>query len=181
MKSFVDPGNRLSILQADENRGIVDFNEERDYHLVYVLTDAFGNQSTYSFTVKGRRQVIPAGKQHCAARLLKWGVPNSFQRPGVQLQVRQGLLPHDVELVPHASAGTKGLSDAWSFYDGSFPLLGWAELSLRVKSVPKDTTGICILGNDGREYDARLSDGWVTGRIRELGNTYEVGFRKKKH
>ena len=131
MKSFVDPGNRLSILQADENRGIVDFKEERDYHLVYVLTDAFGNQSTYSFTVKGRRQVIPAGKQHCAARLLKWGVPNSFQRPGVQLQVRQGLLPHDVELVPHASAGTKGLSDAWSFYDGSFPLLGWADLSAR--------------------------------------------------
>ena len=179
MKSFVDPGNKLPILQADENRGIVDFNEERDYHLTYILTDAFGNQSHYSFTVKGRRQAIPRGRQRYAPWLLKWGIANSFQRPGVQLMIRQGLLPNDVELMPHVSVGKKGLSDAWSFHDGSYPLLGWAELSLRLKTIPADTTGIGILGIEGREYEASVNDGWVTGRIRELGNTYEVGFRKK--
>ena len=30
LKSFVEPGNYLPMLHADENRGIIDFNEERD-------------------------------------------------------------------------------------------------------------------------------------------------------
>ena len=54
MKSFLEPGCRLPILWADEQRGIVAFNEERPYRLDYILRDYCGNESHYSFTVLER-------------------------------------------------------------------------------------------------------------------------------
>ena len=53
MKSYREPGMRLPVLHTDFNRGIVCFNEERPYHLCFVLTDYKGNEARYQFTVRG--------------------------------------------------------------------------------------------------------------------------------
>ena len=55
MKSYREPGMRLPILHTDFNRGIVNFTEERPYHLTYILRDYQGNESRYNFTVQGQR------------------------------------------------------------------------------------------------------------------------------
>ena len=55
MKSYKEEGMRLPILHTSLNRGIVTFDEERPYHLVYILRDYQGNQSQYEFTVRGVR------------------------------------------------------------------------------------------------------------------------------
>lgn len=44
---------RLPILHTDFNQGIVNFCEERDYHLTYILRDYQDNESRYDFTVRG--------------------------------------------------------------------------------------------------------------------------------
>lgn len=54
MKSYREPGMRLPILHTDFNQGIVTFDEERPYHITYILRDYQGNQSEYHFTVLGR-------------------------------------------------------------------------------------------------------------------------------
>jgi len=55
MKSYREPGMRLPILHTDFSRGIVNFSEERPYHLTYILRDYQGNWSQYNFTVLGVR------------------------------------------------------------------------------------------------------------------------------
>ena len=55
MKSYREPGLRLPILHTGFDWGIVTFDEERPYHLTYILRDYQGNQSRYDFTVKGQR------------------------------------------------------------------------------------------------------------------------------
>lgn len=55
MKAYREPRMRLPILHTDIHRGIVNFNEERPYHLTFVLRDYQNNQATYHFTVQGRR------------------------------------------------------------------------------------------------------------------------------
>ena len=55
MKSFRESGMRLPILHTNFERGIVTFNEERPYHITYLLRDYQGNQSRYDFTVRGVR------------------------------------------------------------------------------------------------------------------------------
>ena len=59
MKSYIEPGNTLPILHADTNKGIINFNQQRDYHLRYVLKDVFGNQTVKEFTVRGEPEAIP--------------------------------------------------------------------------------------------------------------------------
>lgn len=53
MKSYREDGMRLPIIHTDVNQGYVMFNEERPYHLTYILRDFQNNVSHYSFTVVG--------------------------------------------------------------------------------------------------------------------------------
>ncbi len=55
MKSYREPGMRLPVLRTDIHNGIVTFDEERPYHITYILRDFQGNQSIYNFTVQGVR------------------------------------------------------------------------------------------------------------------------------
>ena len=56
MKSFVsDAAMRLPILHTNFERGIITIDEERPYHLTYILRDYQNNTARYSFTVQGRR------------------------------------------------------------------------------------------------------------------------------
>ncbi len=55
MKSYREEDIRLPMLHTGFDRGIINFNEERPYHLVYILRDYNGNQSRYEFTVMGSK------------------------------------------------------------------------------------------------------------------------------
>ena len=55
MKSYREQGLRLPIVHTGFDRGIVTFDEERPYHLTYLLRDYQGNESRYDFTVLGVR------------------------------------------------------------------------------------------------------------------------------
>ena len=179
MKSFAEPGNTLPIIHGyTAGRGIIDFNEERDYHLVYTITDVFGNSRDYSFTVRGKRQDIPKKRVPSAMTLLRYDRINSFQRPGLTLLVRKGLLPDDVELSPKSRNDAESLSDEWSFYRQSYPLFGWAKISMRVKHKVADPHKLYIVGHYGvdRYMGGDYQNGWVTGNIRELGASYEIAY-----
>ena len=52
-------GVSSNIYATDDTRGIVNFDHERDYHLVFLLTDQQGNQNRYAFTVRGRKETAP--------------------------------------------------------------------------------------------------------------------------
>lgn len=178
MKSFSDPGNKLPVLTYNANRGYVLFNEERDYQLVYTLSDIFGNSRSYSFTVRGQRQDIPPKSNPYVTRHLCYDRFNVFQRPGVSLLLNPGLLPDDADLYPVRRINTDGYSDKWSFYNKSYPLLGWARVSLKLKKKVRDTDKLYIICNYGsnRYMGGIYDNGWVTGKMRDLGAVYEIGY-----
>lgn len=179
MKSFADPGNTLPFINVGTaDRGIVTFDEERDYHLAYTVSDIFGNSRQYTFTVKGKRQGIPVARRRSVMNMLLHDRINGFQRPGLMLLVPKGLLPDNVELSPKVKAKPDALSDEWRFYDRSYPLLGWAKISLRLKKKVADPSKLYIVSHYGvdRNMGGEFKDGWVTGRMRELGADYEIAY-----
>lgn len=64
MKSFVEPGNHLRMIDETLGDGVVDFNEERPYNFRYELEDAHGNRTHFSFVVKGVKRAIPPAAHH---------------------------------------------------------------------------------------------------------------------
>lgn len=175
MKSYAEPGNTLACLQTDENRGIVDFNEERDYRLEYVLRDFKGNETRYPFTVQGRKVSFVAVPQQ-QTTTLRWNRTNSYSRPGLQLIVPYGYVAADTPLTPVVRQQPDAYSDACQFAMSSSPLLYDAELSLYVRRDAADPSKLYITDENGRFLGGDFHNGWVTGHIRELASRFEVAY-----
>ena len=78
MKSFVEPGNYLPIYEIDSNRGYVVFNEERDYHISYIITDFWGNSNEYNFVVEGKPYNISKKQRTNIFRRILWNRINNI-------------------------------------------------------------------------------------------------------
>ena len=74
MKSYREEGMRLPILHTGFDRGIVTFDEQRPYHLTYILRDYQNNTALYHFTVRG----VP-DRRVKAPRSLPNRLPNDCQ------------------------------------------------------------------------------------------------------
>ena len=190
LKSYIEPGNMLPILTADSNRGIIDFCEERDYHLEYILRDYKGNESRYAFTVTGRKDSIansPLEPRSPLSRVFHWNQTNSFSIPGeMQLVVPYGLLATDMTLQPIVIPQPDGVSDAYAFYPQSYPLVNDGEIHIyarlenigadRILHTDADPSKLYVRSANGKYMGGDYHDGWVTGRIRELGQRYELDY-----
>ena len=183
MKSFLEPGCRLPILWGDENRGIVNFNEERPYHIEYVLRDYKGNESRYAFVVKGQHFDLNSRENltnsHASIPILRCDRISSYSLPGMQLVIPQGLLPYDVALQPIVKEIPGASSHVYSFTGRSLPLLTDAELSIYVRRSGGNPAKFFLTNEQGRYLGGDYHDGWVTGRIRELAGLYQLAYDDK--
>ena len=173
MKSFVEPGCQLPLFKTNGDRGFYDFNREKYYQVVYALTDAYGNQSVYTFTVTGKRQSIPKVPRKNLRWMLRWNQANNLQLPGFQLSLGRHQIAVDTEVNPIVSLQPGQLSHAYTIAQQSTPTFRDAEISIRLNRQVPDTARLCIAAAD-REYPATCKNGWATAKIRELGATYQV-------
>ena len=171
MKSFVEPGNTLPFLYSQKNRGIIDITEERDYHLTYILRDYRGNETKYCFTVRGEKMKFPE-PAHEEGPLFRWNQTNSYSVPGMHLIVPYGLLTRDTSLMPNVISRPGKLSDTFSFYPTSCPLVTSGEISFYVGQ--KVDVSKIYVASDGVFAGGEYHDGWVTGRVNDLGAFFEL-------
>lgn len=181
MKSFVQPGITLPIFTTNTNRGFIDFNKEREYHITYVLTDFKGNTSKYTFTVMGKKPGLPrmgeVRKSH-PMRTLLWHKPDVYQLPGMQLAIGRNSLADNLELRPNVRLQPGKLSDEYRLMPVSTPLFHYATISLRLNRKVRDTSKLYIVSHFGfdRYMGGKYVNGWVSGKARELGASYEVAY-----
>lgn len=178
MHSFLYPGMGLQMLSADKNKGIVNFNQERDYHLEYVLTDFKGNTSRYTFTVTGQKRAFAPQRQASTLRSVYWNRPYALQTEGVQLLIRPNSVANAITLTPTISRKDDGLSNACTFTNNAERLFRSARISLKLTKKVKDTSKLYI---SGRGYVTRYlggtyEKGWVTANMRDLHLQYSIDY-----
>ena len=173
LKSFVEPGNTLPFLCAQKNRGIIDFNEERDYLLTYILRDYKGNETRYNFTVKGKKTDIPEPLQQ-EGTLFRWNRTNSYSMPGMHLIVPYGMLTKNTILQPTVRERPGKLSGSYRFFHTSCPLVAPGEISFYVGQ-QADVSKVYV-ASDGFFAGGDYHDGWVTGRVKDLGAWFELAY-----
>lgn len=187
LKSFIEPGNRLPILKASASRGIINFNQKRNYHLRYVFRDYYGNETTKDIVVEGVPQPIPPAEKIEGANALLTSKDNNITLDGVRFNIPHTLLATNYLMNPkHFALGT-AYSAGYSFASGSVPLLDYAKISIRVNTLTSDPSKfymVCKQSIGEPEEAARYcggtyNDGWVTGRFRDLGNIYYVRYDDK--
>lgn len=178
MKSFIEPGNRLRMLQASNgNRGLVEINEERPYRFVYTLSDALGNTSKVRFTVQGQKTTI-APVEHREKYALKWDKVNYLQEPGLELVIPKGMLYDDVLLNYSVRADSGDIAFTYQLNDTRIPVHNACDLRIGLRRRPvEDVTKYYVAGVTARGGKYRIGgkyeDGVMKVRIRDLG-TYTV-------
>lgn len=178
MKSFIEPGNRLRMLQASNgNRGLVEINEERPYRFVYTLSDTLGNTSKVRFTVQGQKTTI-APVEHREKYALKWDKVNYLQEPGLELVIPKGMLYDDVLLNYSVRADSGDIAFTYQLNDTRIPMHNACDLRIGLRRRPvEDVTKYYVAGVTARGGKYRIGgkyeDGVMKVRIRDLG-TYTV-------
>lgn len=176
MKSFIEPGNTLRILRSDENRGIININEERNYRLTYVLKDLSENTSTYTILVKGTPQNVPVNA-FPGKHLLRWNRTTIVQEPGMHLIIPRNMLYDDVVINTSIVYDSSAISFLYKIHDEPVPLHRSCDLILGIRNMPvEDTSKYYIARKDDNRYryvGGVYEDGFVRASISELG-TYRV-------
>ena len=186
MRSFLLPGNKLPFLKADRNNGYVDFNQERDYQITYVLCDFFGNQSQYSFVVTGHPDTIPPVVPDDSL-MLKMTDDQSCQMDGMDLKIPKGALLADVKVSPSSRQSRGGLSNEYIMAQKSIPLDGKAVLRMRLDREVEDRGKLYISARrrtKKNELDPEsgtklfipgtYADGWVEGEVTDVGDAFSI-------
>ena len=174
MKSFIEPGNRLRMLQASNgNRGLVEINEERPYRFVYTLSDALGNTSKVRFTVQGQKTTI-APVEHREKYALKWDKVNYLQEPGLELVIPKGMLYDNVLLNYSVRADSGDIAFTYQLNDTRIPMHNACDLRIGLRRRPvEDVTKYYVAGVTARGGKYRIGgkyeDGVMKVRIRDLG------------
>ena len=179
MRSFALPGMTLPICSTDENRGIVDFNEERPYHFTYILTDYKGNKSEYAFTVMGKKTKIRRTRIPHPFHTLVWNRLNNYQLPGLQLQIPAHYLAETIELSPRIMRTDSSLSNAYQLSEHSHALLHEGKLSLQLKKDVKDPSKLFIISHSTKGdhfVGGTFHHGWVTAKILDLHHEYALAY-----
>jgi hypothetical protein len=119
------------------------------------------------------------------SRLFRWNQTNTYSAPGVQLVVPYGLLTTDMCLQPIVRLRMDRLSDSYTFYPSSYPLVSDGEISIYVHPERLDGNEVVrreldpsklYVAADGRFAGGDYHDGWVSGHIRELGSSYALAY-----
>lgn len=174
-KSYVEPGNKLNIYKS-VNGGYIDVKEERLYNLRYELEDLYGNQTDYSFVVKGREQTIPQ-KKRCTKYMI-WDQNNSYSSESFSLVIPKENLYDNLCFMLESNPSKKYLSDLYKVNDAYIPLQDFCNMTIRLNKdtlYSKSQYGIVRLnGNRESWIGGTYKDGTIVGRIRELGSTYAI-------
>ena len=153
------------------------FTKDRDYHLEFILTDYFGNQTKKQLVVAGGG--VKADSTYylpLSAYQLKWNRTNVISRPGMQLVVPYGYVGVDTP-IDLTVEQRDGLSPVYQFSKRSLPLFYDAELSIAARSEVNEPDKLFI----GQYFDkssqpvclgGTIHDGWVTAPVRDLGGSY---------
>lgn len=179
MKSFVEPGNTLPMLTVGEDRGIINFNQERPYHVKYVLSDVFGNTTEKEFVVVGKRAPIPSRPPINKQNVLSWSKENTFSFSGTVLHIPTGLLPYDIELQPTESTSSLGYSSIYQFFPKSCPLFDKATVRLKLLQPVADVSKLYVasmVNNKINYYGGTYDDGWVIASMNDLGECYYIDY-----
>lgn len=178
-KSFIEPGNRLSIYQA-VNNGYVDIKEEKVYNFRYELEDLYGNQTDYRFNIKGVKQEIPQSE---CMQLMKWDEDNYYSGELFSIAVPKASLYKDLCFNINRLQAVGYMSSLYRVNDSHVPLNNGCEITIKLTkdTLPNKAQYGIVRVNDGNDswVGGTYRNGSMTVNIGELGNTYAVSFDNK--
>ncbi|MBK5720169.1 M23 family metallopeptidase [Dysgonomonas sp. Marseille-P4677] len=180
MKSFIEPGNRLQFYKTIDN-GYININEGKAYKLKYELTDLYGNISTYTFYVYGKKQDVSQVRE--CTQLMAWDRDNYYEGNMFSISIPKESLYNNLCFNLKRTLTKDYMSAIYEVGDEHIPLDKPCDITIKMTKdtlVNKAQYGIVRI-NGAREswIGGKYNNGAITARVRELGSAYAVAIDTK--
>lgn len=174
-RTWLEPGNKLSIYDIIEKRGIFKAIDGQTHQVKYEVTDAYGNATSLSFKVQSREATFTAPETK--GELFKFNRNNHIRNEDLEFSIPEGALYNDVDFLYQKKPGSsKFYSPVYQLHNPYTPLHFACPLRIKAVNLPTKLESKVMLAQvdpvSGRIYSAtgKFVDGWVEGNIRVLGN-----------
>ncbi|MDR2388968.1 MAG: M23 family metallopeptidase [Tannerellaceae bacterium] len=172
MKTFVEPGNRLSFIKH-RNRGIIHIDQERTYRITFRLRDLYGNSTQYTLLVEGRKQDVAAPDTE--GEYFHRKSENRFGAKGIRLFIPPGSLYDDLYFRYKLQTTPGAIADLHGIHKPAVPLHERATLSIRLHTEPRgeeqEQYGVVRLHKQRAVWiGGTYRNGWMEAGIRDFGN-----------
>lgn len=175
MKSFIDPGNHLQMLDFSLGDGTVLIDEERSYPFRYELSDAFGNTTILAFSIQGSPTPMPAKKARNGFSFMP-GRDLSIDTLGCRLTFPSDAFYTEADIVVRKKNVVKeGQPARLALQIGhqSIPVHNFYDLSMQVPfeilDTLRNTNQLYIHNLDGNFIGGKYEKGWLNASVREFG------------
>jgi len=179
MKSFIEPANKLQMLDETLGDGTFVIDEEKSYPFRYELSDEHGNKTVFSFTIKGVRSELPPSRTFKGYRYSPTSVLD-VDTLGCSIHIPEGVLYDESDIVVKLAKSQQQqpvsnnlLDNIIQVGDLSLPLHGFYDLSLKLPVELIDTLltpqQLYIVNLDGGFVGGKYDKGRMKASVREFG------------
>jgi murein DD-endopeptidase MepM/ murein hydrolase activator NlpD len=175
-KSFVDPGNPLSIYSNLSNRGRIEFNDGKLHELQYIVTDGKGNKSTLIFHVQAdvKAAVYPENSNQGINRF-PYDVENHFDNEQIKVVIPKGTLYNDLNFIYKTTA--KPVVNTYSaihqIHNNTTPLHVGFELWIKADNLPEGLRSKALIVSSGRaSQGGYFENGFIKAKPRNFGSYF---------
>ncbi|TDQ07401.1 M23 family metallopeptidase [Pedobacter metabolipauper] len=174
-KSFVDPGNPLSIYSNLVNNGRIEFNDGKLHQLKYTITDGKGNKSTLSFNVQANAKATIDTPEPTPGNLYSYANLNEFNAANVKVIMPKGTLYNDLnftyKLLPRPSVNA--FSQVHQIHNNLTPLHTGFEIWIKADSTLNKFKEKALIVNTGRSSQGGyFENGYVKAKPRNFGSYF---------
>jgi hypothetical protein len=170
-KSFILPGNKISVFPQSVNRGLISFNDDALHEVMYIVKDVAGNTSTLKFKVQSSSKA-PAAVQQLAGTLFNYNQRNEFTAPNIKVVVDPGNLYDDLNFIYSTSAKRPGAYSVVHHVHNKFtPIHDTYQLWIKPDAAMGNYTGKAVIANiAGGSEGGIYEDGYIKTNARGFGN-----------
>lgn len=175
-RTFLQPGNRLSMYNGVIRRGILTFDDDKVHKITINVTDAAGNKSVLNFSLRSLSSPPVAAAVIKCSKVIPWGKASDFSADGIRIHFPD-LAFYDTVFLNYSVRSGNGrfLSPVHSVHDETVAVNELIRISIRPDTILLgQESKMCLakIGRDGnRSYaggDFRY--GFVSAEVRALGD-----------
>jgi murein DD-endopeptidase MepM/ murein hydrolase activator NlpD len=175
-KSFVEPGNPLTIYESLLNNGLIDVKDDQVHEMLYQIKDVRGNTSSIRFSVRFDPTLTVNQNLKAGTILFPYNKDNEFKTSNLKINIPANSLYSDLNftyaMLPKPA---NGYSPVHAIHNRMIPLHSAYSLSILAENLPQHLQSKALLVDSrGRSHGGTYFDGYVNAKVSELGN-FHIG------
>lgn len=179
-KTYIAPGNKLSVYETKTRRGLIEFTDGKLHRMQYVAEDANGNVSVLTFYV----QAVPPDFRNAMQQVVNpkirtvfdWDSDNTFTAENFKLELPRGTLYDTLSFTFSQSAAGKGFyTPLYKVHNTSVPMHDFGKIYLKPQGLPPGKKSKALVvqvppKDDLIPVGGKWEDDWLVAPIRSFGN-----------